>query len=74
MEIDWKRSLIATVIVFVLMEIYFNLGGRIPFIGQLPGDIAIARGNSVVIIPLASSILISIIFTIVFYVIDSARE
>ena len=74
MEIDWKKSLITTAVVFILMEVYFGLGGKIPAIGLLPGDIAIARGNTVFIIPLASSIVISIIFNIIFFAIDSARE
>ncbi len=38
----------------------------VPFIGKLPGDIYIRRGNFTFYFPLATSILISIIATIIF--------
>jgi len=38
----------------------------VPFIGKLPGDIYIRRGNFTFYFPLATSILISIIATILF--------
>lgn len=41
------------------------LGGRIPGIGKLPGDILIKRGNFTFYFPLATSVLLSIILSIV---------
>ena len=38
----------------------------VPFIGKLPGDIYVRRGNFTFYFPLATSILISIIATILF--------
>jgi hypothetical protein len=38
----------------------------VPYIGKLPGDIYIKRGNFTFYFPLATSILISIIATIIF--------
>lgn len=40
--------------------------GKIPFIGRLPGDIHIQRGNFTFYFPLATSILVSIILTFLF--------
>jgi hypothetical protein len=38
----------------------------VPYIGRLPGDIYVRRGNFTFYFPLATSILISIILTILF--------
>ncbi len=43
-----------------------NLSGRVPWIGRLPGDIYIQRGNWSFYFPLATSILLSIILTLIF--------
>ena len=40
--------------------------GKIPFIGRLPGDFYIERGNFTFYFPLATSILISILLTLLF--------
>ncbi|MBO8128696.1 MAG: DUF2905 domain-containing protein [Peptococcaceae bacterium] len=40
------------------------LGGKIPGIGRLPGDIFIQRGNFTFYFPLATGILLSIILTV----------
>lgn len=42
------------------------LVGKIPFIGRLPGDFYIQRENFAFYFPLASSILISILLTLLF--------
>jgi hypothetical protein len=42
-----------------------NLSGKVPWIGRLPGDIYIQRGNWSFYFPLATSIVISIILTLI---------
>ncbi len=37
--------------------------GKVPFVGRLPGDIAIQRDNFSCFFPLATSILLSIVLT-----------
>lgn len=43
-----------------------NLSGKVPWIGRLPGDIHVERGNWSFYFPLGTSILLSIILTLIF--------
>jgi ribose/xylose/arabinose/galactoside ABC-type transport system permease subunit len=43
------------------------LSGKIPYIGRLPGDILIQKKNYTFYFPLATSIIISLIITLVFW-------
>ncbi len=45
------------------------LAGRIPFLGRLPGDILVQRDNFTFFFPLATSLLISLVLTIVINVV-----
>lgn len=45
------------------------LAGRIPWIGRLPGDIYIQRGNWTFYFPLATSLLLSVVLTLLFWLI-----
>ncbi|UCD35546.1 MAG: DUF2905 domain-containing protein [Nitrospiraceae bacterium] len=45
----------------------FFRGSGIPFLGRLPGDIMIERKNFTFYVPLATSILISIILSLIIY-------
>ena len=40
-------------------------GGKVPFLGRLPGDIHVVRGNWSFYFPLTTSILLSIVLTLV---------
>lgn len=41
------------------------LGGKVPGIGKLPGDIIIKRGNFTFYFPLATCILLSVILSVI---------
>ena len=41
------------------------LGGKIPFLGRLPGDIHVQRGNWSFYVPLTTSIILSIVLTLI---------
>jgi DUF2905 family protein len=41
------------------------VGGKIPYVGRLPGDIHVERGNWSFYFPLTTSILLSIVLTLV---------
>ncbi|MGK9475546.1 DUF2905 domain-containing protein [Melioribacter sp. OK-6-Me] len=47
-----------------LLLIFF---GKIPYFGKLPGDITIKGKNYVVYFPLATSIILSIIISLILY-------
>ena len=49
----------------MLLGLFFMLGGKISFLGRLPGDILIEKENYRFYFPLASCLLVSIILTIV---------
>lgn len=42
-----------------------NLGGKVPWIGRLPGDIVIERGGWKFHFPLVTSILLSLLLTLI---------
>jgi hypothetical protein len=54
------------VILGVILLAAGNLSGKVPWLGRLPGDIYIERGDWKFYFPLATSILISIILTLIF--------
>jgi hypothetical protein len=43
------------------------LAGKIPWIGRLPGDIIIQKRNFTFYFPLATSVLLSLLLTLVFW-------
>ncbi|MDP2753929.1 MAG: DUF2905 domain-containing protein [Nitrospirota bacterium] len=45
------------------------LSGKIPWLGRLPGDIIIQKKNFSFYFPLATSILLSVILTFIFWLI-----
>jgi len=50
---------------FVLVVgLFLALGLRIPFLGKLPGDISVDRGNVHFYFPIATSLLLSVVLTL----------
>jgi len=60
------KSLVLVGIVIVLIGLLLWALSSVPYIGRLPGDIYIRRGNFTFYFPLATCILISIIATVLF--------
>jgi hypothetical protein len=58
-----RLLMIAGVSLFVLGLIVF-LAGRIPGLGQLPGDITIQRDNFTLYAPIGTMIVVSIVLTL----------
>ena len=48
----------------LVLGLLLSLGGRIPWLGRLPGDIVVERENFRFYVPLATSILISILLSL----------
>jgi membrane protein implicated in regulation of membrane protease activity len=49
----------------VVIGLVITLGLRIPFLGKLPGDISIDRGNVHFYFPIVTCILLSLVLTVV---------
>ena len=64
------KILILFGILLVILGIIFSFFGKIPYLGKLPGDIYIKKENFTFYFPLASCILISIILSLIFYLIS----
>ncbi|MBF0567115.1 MAG: DUF2905 domain-containing protein [Nitrospirae bacterium] len=60
------KALLIMGIIVALIGGLLLLSGKIPFLGRLPGDIIIHRKNFTFYFPLATSIIISIILTLLF--------
>ena len=58
------RLVLVLGLVIVAVGALMLLAGRVPFLGRLPGDIAIQRGSWSFYFPLATSILISLLLTV----------
>jgi hypothetical protein len=55
--------LIVAGLVLAGLGLLLTLGGKIPGLGRLPGDIVVERGNFRFYLPLATSLLLSLILT-----------
>ena len=49
----------------LLLGAMLSLGGRVPWLGRLPGDIVIERDNFRLYFPITTSILVSIIISLI---------
>jgi uncharacterized protein HemY len=54
----------------ILIGLIFSFADKIPYIGKLPGDIYIKRKNFTFYFPITTCVLISIILSIIFYLIS----
>ncbi|MBM4287321.1 MAG: DUF2905 domain-containing protein [Deltaproteobacteria bacterium] len=63
---DFGKILVFFGLVLVGLGLLLLYGPKIPWLGKLPGDITIQREKFTFYFPLASSIVISIILTILF--------
>jgi hypothetical protein len=61
------KTLILLGIVLVAAGAFFSSGGKIPFLGRLPGDIRIQRDHFSFYFPLTSSILVSILLSLILW-------
>lgn len=66
---DLGRLLILTGVVVVALGVILLLAGRLTFLGRLPGDIQIQSGGVSCLIPIATSILVSLVLTILLNII-----
>lgn len=59
------RALLFVGIAVAIVGLLFMLGHKIPLLGKLPGDLVFRRGESAFYFPLATSIVVSIVLTVI---------
>ncbi|HLS23505.1 MAG TPA: DUF2905 domain-containing protein [Pseudogracilibacillus sp.] len=64
---NFGKLFIVIGIVFILFGLFWS------FIGKLPGDIVIKRGNTTFYFPIVTSIVLSIVLSLIFYIINQFR-
>lgn len=62
---DIGKVLIFFGIIIVLLGLVFTLAGKIPHLGRLPGDISIHTKRVHFYFPIATSLIISLVLTII---------
>ena len=64
---DIGKSLIGLGLLIVLVGVVLTFVGRVPWLGRLPGDISVQRGNWSFYFPLVTSLILSVVLSLVFY-------
>ena len=62
---DVGKLLIILGVFIVVVGLAMTFGPRIPFLGRLPGDIAIDRGNVHFYFPIVTSLVLSVLLTLI---------
>ncbi|PYZ95295.1 hypothetical protein CR194_00925 [Salipaludibacillus keqinensis] len=67
------KLLISLGVILIIAGLVWQVGGRFLSLGRLPGDILIRRENSTFYFPLMTSIVISIVLSVIFYLVGRFR-
>ena len=63
------KLLVVFGVLLVLAGLALTLVGRVPWLGRLPGDIHIQRGSWTFYFPLATSLVLSAVLTLILWII-----
>ncbi len=64
---DMGKALIVLGFILAAAGILIAYGGKIPFLGKLPGDLRIERENFTLFFPLGTCLAISIVVSFIFW-------
>jgi len=67
---DVGKVLIGFGLLIVLLGVVLLVAGRVPWLGRLPGDIYVRRGQWAFYFPLATSLVVSALLTLVFWILN----
>jgi len=70
MEKQGKWIVFVGICIVVVGLLVWLLGDKLRFLGRLPGDIRIDRGNVKVFIPLTTMLLVSVLLSVVFWLLQ----
>jgi DUF2905 family protein len=66
---DLGRVLILLGLVITLAGVALVFAGRVPGLGRLPGDVQVQRGNWTFYLPLGTSLVLSLLLTLILWLI-----
>jgi len=67
------KGLVVLGLILVAVGALLLLANKLPFIGKLPGDILFKRGNFTFYSPLATGIVLSLLVSLILYLIGKIR-
>ena len=65
---DLGKTLIVAGLLLVAVGLFMTFGGKLNFIGKLPGDIRIERDNFSFFFPLGTCLLVSLLLSLIFWI------
>ena len=68
------KLLIIVGIVCILVGLFITYADKLPFLGKLPGDVAIERGNFKFFFPITTSILISLVISLLLFLYNRIKH
>jgi hypothetical protein len=68
------KILIIAGVILIVAGLVVHFADRIPFLGKLPGDISINRGNWKIYFPITTSILISLLLSLLLYLFQRMKN
>lgn len=67
---DLGRTLIIFGLILLALGLVFTLAGKLPYPGRLPGDILIQKKNFTFYFPIATSLIVSILLSLIFWIVS----
>jgi Protein of unknown function (DUF2905) len=64
------KLLVGVGLVIAAVGVVLLIAGRIPWLGRLPGDIVVERGNWSFYFPLATSLLLSVVVSLILWLVS----
>jgi len=64
---DLGKLLIVLGVVLVALGVVLQLSGKLPWLGRIPGDIRIERENFSLYVPITTSIVVSTVLSLLFW-------
>jgi hypothetical protein len=64
---EFGKTLIFLGLLLLIVGVILSLAGKLPWLGNLPGDFTIERGRFSFYVPITTCIVISIVISLVLY-------
>jgi hypothetical protein len=70
---ELAKGIILMGAVLIAVGLVLLLFQKVPFFGKLPGDLLFKRGNFTLYVPLATGIIVSLLISLILYLIGKLR-